>query len=270
MRLLVKNEFGRYFCKKSLLGLFLSIPLMVLQAIKANQIVSIEQVTTFHTFALYMPLHKIFTFYLFTIPIILAGISIASEYENSEIRMILIRGYSSRQVFLVKLMMMIGSLVLFLLIYLICSYGIGFFIFPKEGQITSFLSQDVLSPIQCFGLTVKYYGFVFLILSVFTLGLSLVAITVRSVVTTTVIGMIFILAGFGYYMIIQLLQPYIPNLSVSSLSLWALPIMQLKGTYPIITGQQTVLYESLTILGIHLVGCLGLSYYVTGKQNQFI
>ena len=274
MKLLIKNEAMRYFKKKSLWGLYLSIPLMVAlmvsQAVKANEIVSVEKVATFHTFALYVPLHKIFTFYLFAIPVIMTGMSIASEYENSEIRMILIRGYSTRQVYLVKLLILLLSLFLFIVAYLICSYIIGFIMFPKENQIISFLSHEALNPTQCLLLTVKYYIAVLLILSVFTLGISLLAIMVCSVVTTTVFGMLFILGGFGFYLILQVIQPYLFSLDVSLFSLWSLPMMQLKGIYSMITGHQEMLRESVIVLSVYLSVFLGLSYYLTGKQDQFI
>lgn len=274
MKLLIKNEAMRYFQKKPLGGLYLSIPLMVLfmmsQAIKANEIVSVEQVTTFHTFALYMPLHKIFTFYLFVIPIIMVGMSIASEYENSEIRMILIRGYSTRQVYFVKLLILLLSLFLFIVIYLICSYLIGLSMLPKENQIISFLSSEILNPTQCLLLTVKYYLTVLLILSVFTLVISLLAIIVRSVVTTIVVGMLLILGGFGFYLILRLVQPYLFSLDINLLSLWSLPMMQLKGIYLMLAGNQEILRESFIVLSVNLSAFFGLSFYLTGKQNQFI
>ena len=141
---------------------------------------------------------------------------------------------------------------------------------PKENQIISFLSSEILNPTQCLLLTVKYYLTVLLILSVFTLVISLLAIIVRSVVTTIVVGMLLILGGFGFYLILLLVQPYLFSLDINLLSLWSLPMMQLKGIYLMLAGNQEILRESFIVLSVNLSAFFGLSFYLTGKQNQFI
>lgn len=98
----------------------------------------------------------------------------------------------------------------------------------------------------------------------------MLAIIVRSVVTTIVVGMLLILGGFGFYLILRLVQPYLFNLDINLLSLWSLPMMQLKGIYLMLAGNQEILRESFIVLSVNLSAFLGLSFYLTGKQNQFI
>ena len=235
MSRLICNEFQRYFMKKSWFGLLLSIPFMValmaLQSMKANQLLSVERQTTFHTFALYTPMHKVFTFYIFAVVTFLVVNSIATEYESSEIRMILIRGYSAKQVFFVKLLVILIALFIFLLCYVGGAYLIGNFVFSHQSTVTSFLNFHELTAEAAFLMTMKYYGFLFVILMAFALIVAFVAMLSRSVMTTTVIALGIIVVSFGFYMVTQFLQTYISGIDANQLNMLALPLMQLKGLY---------------------------------------
>ncbi|MTK69208.1 ABC transporter permease [Turicibacter sanguinis] len=274
MKQLIHSEFKRYFSKKSWLGVLGSIPFMIAlmasQSLKANQIVTLDRVASFNTFALYTPLHKIFTFYLFAVVILLVVTTIASEYEKSEIRMVLIRGYSTRQVFFVKLMMIVLALFIFIVGYVACSYLVASVIFEHQSVISSFLSFDDLTSVQVFLMTLKYYGLLFLILAVFAMVIAFFAMFTKSVISTTVIGLLIVVASFGFYMVTQLVGRYISGIDINQLNLLALPLMQLKGAYQIVAGHTTSLHQSLTILGSYFILFMGSSYYLTGRQDQFI
>lgn len=271
---LIHSEFRRYFSKKSFLSVLGSIPVMVIlmamQSIKANQIVSVDRQTSFNTFALYTPLHKIFTFYIFAIVILLVVTSIASEFEKSEIRMVLIRGYSTRQLFFVKLMVILLALFLFMVGYVACTYLIGSLFFEHQSIISSFLSFEDLTSMQVGRMTLKYFGFVFLILAVFATMIAFVAMLSKSVMLTIVTGLLIVIGSFGFYLVTQLLESYISGIEANHLNLLALPLMQLKGVYQIVAGQVEIMRQSGVILSGYVLLLIGGSYYLTGRQDQFI
>ena len=124
--------------------------------------------------------------------------------------------------------------------------------------------------VQVFLMTLKYYGLLFLILAVFAMVIAFFAMFTKSVISTTVIGLLIVVASFGFYMVTQLVGRYISGIDINQLNLLALPLMQLKGAYQIVAGHTTSLHQSLTILGSYFILFMGSSYYLTGRQDQFI
>ncbi|RXD25026.1 hypothetical protein EJB02_23255, partial [Acinetobacter baumannii] len=66
------------------------------------------------------------------------------------------RGYSTRQVFFVKLMMIVLALFIFIVGYVACSYLVASVIFEHQTVISSFLSFDDLMSVQVFLICLLY------------------------------------------------------------------------------------------------------------------
>lgn len=272
---LFQNDFRRMLSRKSYLSIFASIPFMVyfmgMQCLKANKILSIDRQTSFNTFVLYTPMHKVFSIYLFSIVVIMVVITLASEYENGEIRMVLIRGYHSWQVLIVKYLNVLISLGLFLSAYVGISYTVGLLLFPRELTISTFLSSTTINSTEAFVLTLKYYLIVFLILSVFATIICFICVLFPSVVTATAISMVVILVSFGFYLVTQLLAPYIESSwIVDEMNLLSLLLMQLKGLYSFIGGDIHLLKVGLSILMMYFLGFGASSFIVSYKKDQLI
>ncbi len=271
---LFQSDFWRMLSRKSYLTIFLSIPFMVylmgIQGLKANQVLPMDKQTTWETFALYTPMHKIFSIYLFSVVVIFVISTFAGEYETGEIRMVLIRGYHSYQVIFIKYLNTCLSLGCFIMTYLGMSYMIGFLLFPRELNISTFLSSETLHSTQILVLTLKYYGILFLILNVFSLIIFLVCILTRSVVTATALSMAIILASLGLYLVTQLITPYFSGVNVQVLNQFSLVLMQLKGIYLILAGDSELLLLATKILISYFIlfGCLNLS--ISYHQDQLI
>lgn len=272
---LMKSDFRRMISQKSYLSVFLSIPFMVYlmgtQCLKANEVMGLDRQTSFNTFALYTPMHKVFSVYLFSVVVIFVITTLASEYETGEIRMVLIRGYHSWQVLLVKYLNVLISLALFLFLYVGISYGIGMIVFPRELNISTFLSSNLITSTEAFWLTIQYYVLTFFILAVFASIVCLICVWTQSVVTSTALSMFVILTSLGFYLVTQLVAPYIKiDITASEMNQFSLLLMQLKGVYQMIAGQTHLLKLGMSILGCYFVIFLGLSISLSYKRDQLI
>lgn len=272
---LMKSDFQRMISQKSYLSVFLSIPFMVYlmrtQCLKANEVMGVDRQTNFNTFALYTPMHKVFSVYLFSVVVIFVVTTLASEYETGEIRMVLIRGYHSWQVLLVKYLNVLISLALFLFLYVGISYGIGMIVFPRELNISTFLSSNLITSTEAFWLTIQYYVLTFFILAVFASIVCLICVWTQSVVTATALSMFVILTSLGFYLVTQLVTPYIKiDITASEMNQFSLLLMQLKGVYQMIAGQTHLLKLGMSILGCYFVIFLGLSISLSYKRDQLI
>ena len=270
---LMRNEIHRALKNKVWISVIVSIPIMSLilahLSLKANQILSSNYLSTMYTFPLYLPRHKIFTIYIFSIVVLLVVNSIAAEYEDSSIRMIMIRGYNSVKIFICKMVIIGVEIALFLLCWVIVSYLIGWWLMPHLSNIDCFLSTYPPSNIQLFQLTLKYYGWLYIILGVFSVQVCFIAIVTRNVIITTVTGLGSILCSLGFYMVTQLLEIYFPIVESDKLNMIALPLIQLKGLYLLIKDGE--LFEPIIlVLGGYYLLFFMVSIAISRKQDQFI
>lgn len=171
-----KSEFERLWKNKLTLFCFMLIPLAIIGSSKyylGNNLklpVNSAEYTSFGNYSFMMFQEMLATLFNF-IAILLVCISITEEYRKGLIRMIMIRGYSFKEIYFAKIASIIATMFIFFVVYFILSTAIGYFIAPKLYRVKLFYHNSTVSNLNAILYSLKYYALGFLtvlaILSVF-------------------------------------------------------------------------------------------------------
>ncbi|WP_350302697.1 ABC transporter permease [Peribacillus frigoritolerans] len=178
MKGLFTSELERLWSQKISWIILFFIPLMSIGSVKYylswNERVSPGQpdyVTSLNFPIISISEHLVVSFNI--IAIILISTVIANEIENGQLRMILIRPFSTTQLFLAKLATILTTMFLYLTLFWILNTVAGYIFFPKVDTLITFLDEQKLSLTAALLYNVKYFSACFVtmisVVSVFTL-----------------------------------------------------------------------------------------------------
>ncbi|MCR1934159.1 ABC transporter permease subunit [Clostridium tepidum] len=142
---LFKSEFERLWKNKLTLFCFILMPLAIIGSSKYYlgnnlklSITSIEY-TSFGNYSFMMFQEMLITLFDF-ITMLFVCISITEEYRNGSIRLIMIRGYSFKEIYFAKIVSIISIIFILFVMCFILSTSIGYFIAPKLYRVKLFFS----------------------------------------------------------------------------------------------------------------------------------
>ncbi|ANC09028.1 MULTISPECIES: ABC transporter permease [Bacillus] len=178
MRGLFISEFERLWTQKITWLILLFLPLMVVASVKYylnwNQHTSPgrpDYVTALNFPIISISEHLVVSFNI--IAIILISTVIAYEVENGQLRMILIRPFSTSQLFVAKLATILTTMFLYLTLFWIFNSIAGYLFFPKVDTLITFIDETKVSIAGAILYNLKYFFACFItmvcIVSVFTL-----------------------------------------------------------------------------------------------------
>ncbi|EJO5346944.1 ABC transporter permease [Clostridium botulinum] len=175
---LFKSEFERLWKNKLTLFCFILIPLAIAGSSKyylGNNLkipVTSAEYTSFGNYSFMMFQEMLISLFNF-ICILFVCISITEEYRKGQIRLIMIRGYSFKEIYLAKVASIISTMFIFFVVYFLLSTAMGYFIAPKLYRVKLFYHSGTVSNLKAIFYSLEYYALGFLtvlaILSVFTL-----------------------------------------------------------------------------------------------------
>ncbi|MGO5064887.1 MULTISPECIES: ABC transporter permease subunit [unclassified Clostridium] len=205
---LFKSEFERLWKNKLTLFCFILIPLAIIGSSKyylGNNLklpITSAEYTSFGNYPFMMFQEMLITLFNF-IAILFVCISITEEYRKGSIRLIMIRGYSFKEIYFAKIASIIATMFIFFVAYFILSTAIGYFIAPKLYRVKLFHHSSTVSNLKAIFYSLKYYALGFLtvlaILSVF----ALFSVTFKSSTGTIAACICFLVGSFTFSEVIK-------------------------------------------------------------------
>lgn len=263
---LFKSEFERLWKNKLTLFCFILIPLAIIGSSKyylGNNLklpITSAEYTSFGNYPFMMFQEMLVTLFNF-IAILFVCISITEEYRKGSIRLIMIRGYSFKEIYFAKIASIIATMFIFFVAYFILSTAIGYFIAPKLYRVKLFYHSSTVNNLKAIFYSLKYYALGFLtvlaILSVF----SLFSVTFKSSTGTIATCICFLVGSLIFSKVIEQCYIMLVNNPLNDISL--IKIMEKLNFITI---------PKIQHIGICLVlaGYPGLNYWILGVLASYM
>ncbi|WP_027625492.1 ABC transporter permease [Clostridium lundense] len=272
---LFKSEFERIWKRKLTWICFILIPLAIAGASKYylnNNYKHIIQSPEFVSFGNYpfMMFQEVLITLFNILTILFVCTSITEEYRNGEIRLVMIRGYSFKEIFFSKIASIVTTLGIFFITFFIMSTVVGYFAAPKLDKVMLFYHKNPVGISEALIYSAKYYavGFVttIAILSMFTFF----AVKCKTVTGVAGVSISTIIAGGIFSSTII----YFTNLIGKELTirLWLLTIVKIQHEGICLLLSEDFIYSSwiIMVLILHIVIFGVLSCNTFCREDHFI
>ncbi|MFJ8529429.1 ABC transporter permease [Bacillus sp. NPDC094106] len=273
MMMLVRSEWERLWEKKVTWICFAMIPIMLFASakyyVRHNQVVAKAAVdyTYANTFPV-MGLAEMLISACNLIVLVTMALMISHEYHSGQMRMVLQRAYTYRQILFGKMITMLMMMALFFLVYFICSYVIGYLCFDFNPNIFLFYyEQPTESGMEVFFYTLKYYGMAYVMIAcVISIFMMLTALS-KSTTSAIAFGIGFIILSFG---IPEVMQRFVPDSQVVFVRYSSVVNLQYQGIALSLIGKGNFIYLFLGVLSIYIAISNFITFYVLGKKDHFV
>ncbi|AJD31880.1 MULTISPECIES: ABC transporter permease subunit [Clostridium] len=281
---LFKSEFERLWKNKLTLFCFILIPLAIIGSSKyylGNNLklpITNDEYTSFGNYPFMMFQEMLITLFNF-MAILFVCISITEEYRKGQIRLIMIRGYSFKEIYFAKIASIISTMVILFVAYFILSTAIGYFIAPKLYRVKLFFHSSTVSNLNAILYSLKYYALGFLtvlaILSVF----ALFSVTFKSSTGTIAACICFLMGSFIFSKIIE--QWHIMLVKnphnginlikiVEKLYLSTIPQIQYIGICFVLAEKPILNHWILGVLAAYIIIFTFITCTIFSKRDNFI
>lgn len=281
---LFKSEFEKIWKRKLTWLSFILIPLAIAGASKyylGNNFkhpVTSPEFISFGNYS-FMVFQEMLITLFNMIAILFVCTSITEEYRSGEIRMVMIRGYSFKEIYFAKIGAIIASMFLFFVTFFITSTIWGYFAGEKLERVKLFFYSKTVGINEALLYSAKYYAIGFLtaiaIISVFTF------IAVISKTSTGAIGgcITFLLGSFIFSEVIihcgGLLNKVIANNStliqvIEKLYLITITEIQHKGICIILSERPILVGWILAVLLSYIIFSSVIACTIFEREDHFI
>lgn len=273
MNKLIVSEWERLWKRKVIWIMFAAIPIMVYAAAKY----SLHQNTTvtpdmphytvmgnFPVLGLAEMLMTAFNFVVLAI----ATIVVTDEYRSGQLRMVMIRTHSFRQIILAKFFVVINFIFLYLLAYFIFCYGMGYIMFSNPETYPQFYDQSEVTLAEGFIYNLKFYGLAFLTLVAISSVIFFIAIISHTTTTTLGIGIGFLFISFSYPNIVNLFGKLISNEVLLKLYFTSIPMIQWQGLTFMLAESSGLFGWILLVLSCYILLFQLLMTLGTSRKND--
>lgn len=273
MKQLIVSEWKRLWKRKVIWLMFLAIPLIVYAAAKyylyQNSTITpnLPHYAVMGNFPVLGLAEMLITAFNLIILIITAMI-VTDEYRSGQLRMIMIRTVSYRQIIFAKFVVVISFIFLYLLVYFIVCYGIGFIKFSNPETYPQFYAQDYVTFVEGFLYNLKVYGLAFLTLITMSSVLFFIAILSHTTTTTLGIGIGFLFFSFAYPNVIHLFEQLLTNETLLKIYFTSLPMIQWQGLTMMLAQTSEWFLWIFFVLSSYTLLFLFLLFFLTGRKND--
>ena len=164
---LIISEFERLWSRWSIRLLVLTLPLLVIvtgvyfQNHNRNRSMdAVDYATALNFPILSISEHLFITFNILLI--FICAYVITEEYQQKQIKLIVLRAYSMSQIFLSKFIVMATSLFICFFLYYLASFTVGQIMFEMPERSILFVSEAVVTNAEMVLYALNYYGIAFL------------------------------------------------------------------------------------------------------------
>lgn len=273
MTKLIASEWERLWKRKVIWLLFAAIPIMVYAAAKyclfQNTTVTpdLPHYTVVGNFPVLGLSEMLMTAFNLVV-LVIATIVVTDEYRSGQLRMVLIRRHSFRQIILAKFFVVMSFIFLYLVAYFIICYGVGYMMFPNTGTYPQFHSQSDVTIAGGFIYNLKFYGLAFLTLVAMSSVLFFIATISHTTTTTLGIGIGFLFSSIAYPTVIGLFGQLVPNEVLLKLYFTSIPMVQWQGLTFMLAKSSSLLGWILLVLGCYILLFQLLMIQVTRRKND--
>ncbi|MBE9913903.1 ABC transporter permease subunit [Paenibacillus donghaensis] len=209
MMALLHSEWERLWKRKIAWMFLIAIPLIILATAKYytghNLTVPSEspEYTTAENFPVMAMIEQLIVVFN-VVALVLLTMSFTEEYRSGQLRLIMLRAYSSGQLFWAKWLAFALMMALFFLVYLLASLACGYIFFQSSSRQILFYYDHSIASGEMVLYTLRYYGVAYATIvgmaSVF-IGIGAAA---RSSTAAIGLGMGFLLCSLGYPLIFDM------------------------------------------------------------------
>lgn len=273
MKNLFVSEFQRLWYRKSTLLCFLAIPVILIASAKyylgvnARIEITNPQFTSIYNFpAAAIQEQLILAFNI--IVTLLIVLSVTAEIRDGSLRMVLIRRFKPTEIFVSKFLVIVVTIFMFLLVYFVLAYIVGFFIFPKINQVSLFYFNRSFNGLEVFIYTIKYYLLSFLTLIAISALVYFIATISKSVIIALGLSVGSILTLIVYPTALQIFT--YGNQEMAKFQLLSMTQIQYQGI-AMMLGEHNIffMFNIMTILSYILI-FFGMSYLVYRRCDNLI
>ncbi|MCD5323316.1 MULTISPECIES: hypothetical protein [Pontibacillus] len=198
--------------------------------------------------------------------LVLVGFVVTEEQQKGQLRLLLQRAYSLKQLFFAKLGVMATTLFLYLGVYGLTSYLVGLFLFRMPEQSIQFISFDRISNVDMGLYTIAYYGLAYL---------SIIAVLSLFLFAGTLCPSVNALLAAGVSLLVFLIAvPELMQLS-TAFHINVLPVIYASITKVQYSGIALMLLNGrnlawlLSVITVYVCGFLLGSYLVFTRRSYF-
>lgn len=273
MKNLFISEFQRLWKRKSTLACFLAIPIILIASAKyylgvnTNMEVTSPQFTSFFNFPV-AAIQEQLVLAFNIIVILLVVLSVTQEIRDGSLRMILIRRFKPTQVFVSKFLVIIATIFMFLVVYLILGYMVGFFMFPRLHKVSVFYFNRTFNGIELFIYTLKYYILAFLTLVAVASVIYFIATISKSVIIALGTSVAILLGLMVYPIIIQML--FLNIIKMVKYQLLSITQIQFQGIAMMLGENNMFSYFNLFTIAMYILIFFLGNYLIYMKKDNLI
>ncbi|MBN2907959.1 ABC transporter permease [Polycladomyces sp. WAk] len=268
------SEWERLWSRRITWILFFSIPLVLWVTGKyylgknAHLSPSSPEFTVMDNFPTMALAEQLITFFNVVVLMLLV-FSITEEYGTGQLRLIILRACSFRQIFFAKWLAVMGTVGLFQVAYFLESYLIGAWMFPFTGRTRLFLHAGWASSGQAFSYHIRYYLIAFATLVVISAVMMFFAVI--SSTTTTAMGLSvgFLMISIAYpYVLFVFTRGLNPPLSPKWFFL-SLTHIQYQGIARMLAEKPDFVGWNFAIMAVYGVFFTVMAYGIFTRQDRF-
>ncbi|OSB19017.1 ABC transporter permease [Clostridium sporogenes] len=279
-----KSEFERLWKNKLTLFCFMLIPLSIIGSseyyLGNNLKLSINsaEYTSFGNYSFMMFQEMLPTLFNF-IAILFVCISITEEYRKGQIRLIMTRGYSFKEIYFAKIASIIAIMFIFFVVYFILSTAIGYFIAPKLYRVKLFYHNSTVSNLKAIFYSLKYYALGFLTILAIISVFALFSVTFKSSTGTIAACICFLVGSFIFSEVtmhcgIMLTRNSHNDINlikiIEKLYLITIPKIQHIGICLVLAEHPVLNYWILSILVAYIIIFTSITCAIFSKRDNFI
>ncbi|WP_144510543.1 ABC transporter permease [Bacillus sp. FJAT-22090] len=270
MKKLIFVELERLFLKKSTWLFLVSIPLILVFSAKYyrenNHFVSesVPEFTTANSFPI-MGLSEQLMLTFNVVALVVVVLLFAQEYHTGQLRLVLQKSYTYRSIVLAKVLTTAIFLFIFMSIYFLLSYVIGFIVFDYKEEILLFFHSKTTSGIGVIFYNIKYYILAYISLLTMTSVYIMLSSLSKSITGAIGLGMGFLIISLLYPTVLQSFNMAIPYVMFSSITM-----IQHQGLVLMLAGNNHILIWNIAVLLLYSFISMFVSIVLSNKKDNFI
>lgn len=204
------------------------------------------------------------------VAIVIAAMMVTEEYRSGALRMVLTRTKSFQQLVLAKFFVLAGFLFLYLAVYFLVCYGLGFALFSAPETYPQFYHQDRVTLFEGFIYNSKFYGLSFLTLVSISSVIFFIAVISHTMTTALGTSVGYLLICFAYPNVIQLFRTVAGDKTILNIFFTSIPMIQWEGITMMLAETPQYAEWMIGVLTGYFVLFQFLLLMVTRKKDIFI
>lgn len=274
MRLLM-SEWQRLWARKVIWLLFAVVPVMVFGTaryfLQANEQtdVHLPQYAVFGNFSVLSFEEMLLTAFQLFVTILTAFV-VTDEYRSGQLRMVMLRAYTFGQLFWAKMTIVLTVLLLLVGFYFVCSYAVGYWMFPHADNIPLFYHSQTVNTWGAVPYNLAFYGLGFVNLIAMTGVMMFIAVVSHTTTAAIGAGLGFYLFSLFYPLVSSYVMPLFGEQVYMRLYFSSLPMIAWQGVVFMLAETPRFVGWILSVMGVYLFVFGGLAYWTFTRKDRWV